>query len=409
MKAILKPYAHEQEWCDEFFPDSSLCALPVAGKPFAEYLVDLCSDLKIADVLLLDYNYNPLFNDSLRNGEKWNLNLSYTGAGLSVSLPRLVAENAAFAGDDPVLIVWGARLPNPAAIDNLLADTEPVDDPEHATDGVYLWQNGSFSRSRVPLIAIDTLADYFELNFQLLRQPGIHVLPGYSAENGVYTGMNVVIKPEVHISAPVMLCDDIRLENACRLLAGTVIGNNVMVDEGTELRHSVILDHTYVGRKLEFSDKIIASHRIIDPFTATCVDLEDLGISADMNKFHGLDFQTVWEYLLAIAAVLALTIPAILLWPLKKCCPNHILCHKFSIDRYPALWNVLIGRKRLIKYTPDDENCPFRAGDADAMAHSEREMEMDDTLYRHNRTPFYAFSIVFRSLLNRLLSHASEP
>ena len=32
MKAIINPYNHTLRWCEEFFPDRSICSLPVAGK-----------------------------------------------------------------------------------------------------------------------------------------------------------------------------------------------------------------------------------------------------------------------------------------------------------------------------------------------------------------------------------------
>ena len=45
MNAIIAPYTAGFEWCDEFFPEKSLCSMPLAGKPLAEHLLDLCASI----------------------------------------------------------------------------------------------------------------------------------------------------------------------------------------------------------------------------------------------------------------------------------------------------------------------------------------------------------------------------
>lgn len=128
---------------------------------------------------------------------------------------------------------------------------------------------------------------YFELNFQLLNTPRNQVLPGYRAENGVHTGMNVVIMPGCEIKPPVVLGDNICLERDCRLEGGVVIGHDVIIDSGNVLRRCVVFDHTYIGKNMEFSDKIVASGRIIDPVSEVSVDLEEAGISSGLDGGWG--------------------------------------------------------------------------------------------------------------------------
>ena len=36
MNALIFPYTRGFGWCEEFFPERSLCSLPAAGKPLAE-------------------------------------------------------------------------------------------------------------------------------------------------------------------------------------------------------------------------------------------------------------------------------------------------------------------------------------------------------------------------------------
>ena len=49
-------------------------------------------------------------------------------------------------------------------------------------------------------------------------------------------------------------------------------------DSGNVLRRCVGFAHTYIGKNMEFSDKIVASGRIIDPVSEASVDLEEAGI-----------------------------------------------------------------------------------------------------------------------------------
>ena len=128
---------------------------------------------------------------------------------------------------------------------------------------------------------IDTLKNYFDANLVMLSQPGLHVLPGYSSKKEYAIGKNVLIKPGCKIETPVVLGDDVYLERGVVIRDGVIVGAKVMVDEKTELRHSVILDHSYIGRNLSIRNKIVSGKRIIDPVTGAFVDLDDAFLAED--------------------------------------------------------------------------------------------------------------------------------
>lgn len=246
MKAIVIPYAKPEActWVGEFFPGRSIAALPVCGKPILEYQLDECAKAGITEVLVLDWAYDATLANRLGDGSRWGLKLTYTGAKASGSADE-IGHYAGFVGGADVKLVR----------ENVV---------------------GSH--------VIDSLAAYFEANFTILREPGELVLPGYSAESGVYAGMNVVIKPGVEIAAPVMLGDNVRLERGVHISDGVVLGEGAVVSRGTRLTRSVIFDGTYLGPNMDVAGKIVVGRRVIDPAAGIFVDLTDAGLSSDLGS-----------------------------------------------------------------------------------------------------------------------------
>lgn len=112
MNAIIAPYTAGFEWCDEFFPEKSLCSMPLAGKPLAEHLLDLCTVFGAERALVLDYNLDLAFRRRLESQEhRWPLQISYEGASLCPDVQALTGRNAAFIGESETLIFRGPILP----------------------------------------------------------------------------------------------------------------------------------------------------------------------------------------------------------------------------------------------------------------------------------------------------------
>ena len=250
MKAIVIPYAEQEKcaWAGEFFPGRSIASLPVCGKPILEYQLDECAKSGVTEVLVLDWGYDAALAERLGDGSRWGLKLTYRGADASLSsAPQKedINHHAGFVGESDVRVirtnVVGGRV-------------------------------------------IDSIAAYFEANLGILRNPGDLVLPGYSAESGVYTGMNVVIKPGVEIEAPVMLGDNLRLERGVRISGGVVLGERAVVSRHTRIARSVIFDGTYLGPNMDVEGKIVAGRRVIDPAAGVFVDLVDAGLSSDLES-----------------------------------------------------------------------------------------------------------------------------
>ena len=247
MKAIIIPYSDQSkcEWVGEFFPGRSIAALPVCGKPILEYQLDECARKGVTEVLVLDWGYDVALANRLGDGARWGLKLTYTGSSAVGACESEIGRHAGFVGQSDVSFVR-----------------------ENSVGGRL----------------IDSLETYFEANFDVLRNPGDLVLPGYSAEAGVYAGMNVVIKPSVEIAAPVAMGDNVHLERGVRISDGVVLGEGVVVSRQTRISRSVIFDGTYLGPNMEVAGKIVVGRRVIDPASGAFVDLVDAGLSSDLES-----------------------------------------------------------------------------------------------------------------------------
>lgn len=403
MKAIVNPYNHTLKWCEEFFPGYGLCSLPVAGKAFAEFQVDAVSTLGVSEILLLDYNFDSALRRKLGRGERWSLALSYLGSGIRRDPARLIGEHRQFAEDDDLLLVMGPVLPEFEGVESLFSRMEEVKPGDKHRDGVYLRRGGVLYYCPTAHRSMRTLHEYFELNFQLMRSPRNHVLPGYRVEHGVHTGMNVVIMPGCEITPPVVLCDNICLEHDCRLEQGVVIGHDVIIDSGNILRRCIVFDHTYIGKNMEFSDKIVASGRIIDPVSGVAVELEESGISSSLDDgMRNVDWTGIFEYWFSLLLALILLIPFLVTLPLQLALGRSLWCRKCSFDRYPELWKVVLRRGRLIRRGRRREPYVFCFSDGFSVRRDLLQQKLDDRYYAHHRTPYLIVKTAVKAFINRM-------
>lgn len=402
MKALINPYNHTLKWCEEFFPGYGACSLPVAGKPFAEFQIDAVSTLGVDEVLLLDYNFDSALRRELGRGERWSLSLHYIGSGIRRDPFRLINEHRRFVGEDDLLLVMGPILPEFEGLEELTAHMSEVHSGDKQKDGVYLWRGGQLFLCRTAQRSMRTLHEYFELNFQLLHSPRNHVLPGYRAENGVHTGMNVVIMPGCEIAPPVVLCDNICLERDCRLEQGVVIGHDVIVDRGNVLKRCIVFDHTYIGKNMEFVDKIVASGRIIDPIHEAAVELKESGISSGLDDgMKSVDWTGIFEYWFALFVALLFLVPYVVTLPLQFTLKNTLWYRKFSFDRYLKLWKVTARRGHLIRRN-GRKGYVFCFSDGFSMTRDPLQQKLDDRYYAHHRNPGLIVKTTVQALINRM-------
>ena len=366
-------------WCKEVFPGRSPGELHLAGKSFVRHAVDFLSQLAVAEVFLLDNTFQGPAPRSLGAGEYWSLRLTFVTA-VPVTTPRELPEKFPEIPRDDLLVFWGAALPDVTKPADLFDDLRAVDAAEtEFPDGVYLFRGGALYRCRVPLLRVDSLKSYFDLNFRLLENPGPYILPGYTSEPGLHLGQNITLMPGSDIQTPLLVKDNCCLGLCLHCNDGVIIGTEVLVDDHTRLQHSIILDHTYLGRNMVFENKIVDRKRVIDVVTGTWVDLEDRVMVRD-SRVDRLSRYRVVEYLLtAILAVVDLPI-----WlaarPFKRWA-GRLPYFQLLFRVYPKYWLVLEGRARLVRCHPNDPDYAFRFADFYPLYNTEELRELADDYY----------------------------
>ena len=400
MRALICPYSESHVWCDYFFPDRSICSLPIVGKAFIEHILDLCLSFRMRRVKILDYCYDHVLHANL--GENRDaMRLTYSGANLNSDFRGMLAKNRSFMMKERTMIFWGAILPDITGYEQLVSDLEPVVAAKTMPDGIYIYEHGELKRSKAPLFRLCSIRDYFEVNMAVLENPRTYVFPGYPVEPGVHVGMNVMIERGCEIAPSVVLADNVSLGENCRLGGGVIMGRNVFIGAGTEIRRSCILANTFIGTDVELTEKIVVANRIIDPLAQVFVALDDSGLSGDIKECPCVLLCNFMEYLLALFLVVFFLLPWLFFGVLELLWRPTLWGYKWSTDRYLKYWKVLSGQFRLIKSVNDDRNYVFKISESFSYPHSEEQEMLAELYYQHHRTPGLIFQITLKSVVNR--------
>ncbi len=409
MKILFSPYTENFEWLEEFFPERSLCSLPITGKPYAEHAADFAAMLGADGLLILDYTPDSAYRKRLeRTGSNYPLDISYAASSLSADVLRLKSRNSAFFGTDDVLVVFGAVLPLVKSADDVLKHMEEISAPvpeDFTQDGIYLFKDGRAFRFGGKMLKMDSVRAYFDANFEILENRFCYVPAGYSAQNGVYAGMNVEIKQNAQIDAPVMLGDNICIEHGCTLAGGIIVCDGSLIDAETLLEHSIVMCDTFVGSKMEFKNKIISMGRIIDAIRGVYIDQKDAGISSDM-KSRRLDKYVFVEWILMAFFGVAGFVPWLFASLLLR--KNRVWQLKLSLDRYPKLWRSLLRGGRMIRRNTADKNYVLCASDGYCMNASPERQNIDDLYYLHHISLRMILRIVAKSIILRGLPNECD-
>ncbi|MBQ7208813.1 MAG: hypothetical protein IJS01_13525 [Lentisphaeria bacterium] len=295
----------DNEWCLKYFPRRSPGELPIAGKSWVRHAVDQCSCLEaLSDIFIVDCYRRDELAARLGQGGYWSLRLHLPETRPCGSIRQLLEAHPEIPADD-LMIVWGLVMPDVPDIRQIFSELREVESmPEPQPPGIWLLRGGKLYECLCPLMRIDSLRAYFDLNFRLLEKPGIYNLPGYSNKEGCVFGTNVIILPGGKLEKPVLLSDHVRLERGVELNRQVIAGKYVLINENAVLEHSVIMDFTYIGKFMFFKDKIIDGSRVIDVPTGEFVELEDEFLTASSRPREVSRF-SITEFILAVFIAVA--------------------------------------------------------------------------------------------------------
>ena len=423
MRAYLYPGNAELSNFREFFPDFSIGEMPVAGKSLCRHLVDLCGTLKVSEVFVVDRFLNPKLAEDLGNGDYWSFRLHYLNSSPRSSLEHLLEIGEEFSEKDEMkkgdrtaeqkeqpedggsLLFWGSFLPDIQTTEELFRRLEEIaPDRREPETGVYLYRDGKYFRCDVPLLKCDSLKSYFDINFRLLENAGVYSLPSYSLQHNYGIGRNVAILPRCDIKTPVLIQNDVLISRGVSVTDGAIIGQFVFVDENTSIRHSIVLDNTYLGRNMVIRDKIVTGRRVLDPQSGSYVDLDD-SFLADDFKLQGtrhllfMHMERLFALFLAIVE-LPVYLLVLIFWKFIR----NIPFPKFFRSVYPRFWLAAVGKLQLVRFGNDD-NYVFRYSDLWwPLEKSEYEKNMGDVFYYHHRNLARMAAVPLGSQIRRMLA-----
>ena len=403
MRAIVYPYLPRPDWQETYFPERSIYTLPLAGRNYGGHLLDCLHEAGVAETMLADIYFSPLYFRHLCQIHFWRGEWHYHGTRRG-ELRTVLDRFDRFCRGHEVIVLHGFLLPQASLRDIGAAPMTPVAEDAPTPPGIYLLRHDRLWRVELPYSQVADIHGYTELNFQLMHNPGMHVLPGYRFEGNVRFGANNTILEGADIQQPAILGNNLLLESKVKLLGDVIICNNVMVGRGTTLKRCIVLDNTYIGSHMELVDKIVCGSCVIDSVTGASVQLSDRGMTGELHQDPGmLDPVGVVEYLLAFLLMLGYTLPWLFLYlPFYFLWRKSIWRHRLSFDIYPRLWQVLFGKARLIALNHKEKNCVFRFGES----HSNRwaPEELNDLFYSHRRSCGLSVRVTLKALINRLFA-----
>ena len=285
---LFVPSTRDAEWIGEVLPGTSPTELPVAGRRIIDYAVECAQKSGAMFIEVLDWCFSDAVFKDFGDLTRTAVPVFYMrgeGAvpeglrdleGMSTPLTQPVS--------DGLVVLWGPVVP--AFFKSPSVRLVPVsdDDVAHTPTGVYRREGGRWMAYRPLARTIRDVRAWRQANMFMLKRPRIFTLPGYSAQEGVHIGRNVVMERGVKVEAPALLCDGAWCGRNVTLGGSVILGARSYVGEGTRLLRTVICEDTYVGDGLVFEDKIIIGSRVVDAVTGAWTDMDDPGVASPMHK-----------------------------------------------------------------------------------------------------------------------------
>ena len=394
---LINPYSQAQEWCKEYFPDRSLGMMPVAGRCAAEYFIDLALRCQAGSMLLLGPAYNEHLAEHLYQYQHGELALDYRKGGGEFTVRQLLKKYSRECGED-CLILHGMLMPKAYTLEELQQSFVPCED-DGAADGIYYYKDGVLLKSNIGFYLINSLQSYFEVNFQVLNDD-FYNLPGYSMQENIHTGTNVVMKSDCNLAGPLVLGDNTFIESKTNIV-NAILGERSLVDKASTLERAIVFDRTYVAGKLEIKNKIVTPGRIIDPFTGGVLERNSFSYAFSPVQNRSAWILRLWEHFIALILAVTGLIPYLLILPYYLINRKSHWCWKLSMDRYPGYWAVLFFRKELVKSHPANEQYVFQMGEIYGLQNTPEQRRIYDYYYHYHCSCFLVLQVVLRSLGKR--------
>lgn len=299
---LFVPSVADTEWVQDILPGSSPAELPVAGRRIVDYATERAQRFGVILTEILDWHFKEdiarHFSEVTRTGFPV---FYHRGEGeLPRGLNDLSKQSSPLTWNilDGLVVIWGLYIGFHEPEEVTLAEM-PDDECENTPMGMYRRKNGRWMRILPKGYPIRDVKEWHAINMLFFKNGGKFTFPGYSAENGVNLGRNVVMEHGTEVKSPVIMQDNTWCARNVLLDGEVIVGQGSFIDEGARLRRTIVCDNTYIGRGVELEDKIVAGGRVVDAKSGAWTDLGDQGLAHSIGGVGILGWlKSLWHFLL---------------------------------------------------------------------------------------------------------------
>ena len=253
--------------------------LPVLGKPLLEHALEHCLGLGIETVYVVINAHAASVRAYFESGARWSLNIHYVLSrhdettdrvrqriGRSLKGPFVALRGDIWHGLAPNFPCDESGLPKPHRRIGYLVSQSRDEGLE-----ALMWQ--AICRTQIPAsqpqavhrpCTVRSLAEYHSLALATLeavftdseQEQGA---PASRLMLGAQTRVNHVSLDE----GTAYIAEHSRVDIGAKLAGAVSVGRHCLVDRGTQVANSVLMDHTYVGAGLTVKNAIVDQDRII--------------------------------------------------------------------------------------------------------------------------------------------------
>ena len=102
-------------------------------------------------------------------------------------------------------------------------------------------------------------------------------------EPGVWIGNGSQVRPSAQLRPPVFLGRNVLVGEHAQIGPNAVIGDGCIIDSESRVKDSVVLPHTYLGRRLELAQALLKGSELVNARLAAGVRVADPGMACDIT------------------------------------------------------------------------------------------------------------------------------
>lgn len=245
---------------------SLTCFLPIMGKPFLHHILGYIARLGAKELAIFVSDYAERFEQFIGDGERWGIKTSYHLVKRDVSVSERLAKTSPFPLDQPLLVCNARYLPC-LKESHLQAGVRFVTQDGDPTGWFYgtLGQAQSASPVALDALCLTSAKTYLESVGQVLqRNGGSLIVMGKELREGVWVGQGSKIHSSCTIVAPVYIGSQVNLGEGTVIGPRCEIGDGCIIDAGSSVIESSVLNGSYVGKNLEVRSCVVNQNTIFN-------------------------------------------------------------------------------------------------------------------------------------------------